>query len=194
MIGAIILGAGESKRMGEPKLLIEISGERVIDRIVDSFEAIVDETLVVLGYKPKIFIPVLEDIDIKWIINEDYKDGMLSSIKKGINHIRDCDAAFIALGDQPIIKRDFLIYAIKAWRNGAKLVSPIYRGKKGHPVLFDKSVFKEILCLDKDETLRKVIHSHDDDHKLIQTGKWAVTDFNTPDDYEMLKRNFKTLT
>lgn len=190
MIGAVILAAGESKRMGEPKLLLKIGGERVVDRVVNSFKKVTDELVVVLGHEPENLISILDELGVRWVINEEYHEGMVSSIKTGVEALKDCEALFLALGDQPIIEQDFLNAAINAWKNGAKLVSPVHKGKKGHPVLFDQSLFEEILSLKDDETLRKVIHAHDEDHELIDAGEWAIIDFDTPEDYQAIKEKF----
>ncbi|MBS3815170.1 MAG: nucleotidyltransferase family protein [Hadesarchaea archaeon] len=190
MIGAVILAAGESSRMGEPKLLLEIKGELVIKRLINVFEGIVDKKVVVLGHEPENLIPIINKSNAEWVINEDYKEGMSSSFKTGVSALEGCDAAFLVLGDQPIIRKDYLKKAVNAWKKSAKMVSPIHNGKKGHPVLFDQSLFNEILALNKDETVRKVIHAHDDEHELIESGEWAITDFDTPEDYERVKKKF----
>ena len=182
LIGAVILAAGESKRMGEPKLLLKIGGKRVIEWIADSFESVVDELIVVLGHKPELLIPALKELGLRWIVNENYRAGMASSFRKGLEQLRNCDAVFLALGDQPFVDRDFLAKAINAWKRGAKIVSPIYRGKKGHPVLFDRGLFGEILALGKHETIRDVVHRHSDERHLVEAGEWAVIDLDTPED------------
>jgi molybdenum cofactor cytidylyltransferase len=182
MIGAVILAAGESKRMGEPKLLLPVKGKRIIEWTVDSFKNVVDDVVVVLGHAPENLIPILKELEARWVINENYREGMASSFKKGLKELRSCEAVFLALGDQPFVARDFLTKAIGAWRGGAKVVNPIYKGKKGHPVLFDQSLFDEILTLQKHEMIRDVIHRHEDERCLIEAGEWAVVDLDTPEE------------
>ncbi len=184
MIGAVILAAGESKRMGEPKLLLQVGGKRVIEWTVDSFKSVVDDVIVVLGYKPENLIPILEKLGIRWIINENYHEGMVSSFKKGLGELKDCEAIFLALGDQPFVPQNFLTRAIEAWKGGAKVVNPVYKGKKGHPVLFDRSLFSEILSLRKHEMVRDVIYRHEGERRLVEAGKWAVIDLDTPKDFQ----------
>jgi molybdenum cofactor cytidylyltransferase len=183
MIGAVILAAGESQRMGEPKLLLRIEGKRMIEWVVNSFKGVVDELVVVLGHKPEGLIPTLEELGTRWVVNENYRRGMVSSFKKGLEQLKNCDAVFLALGDQPFVDRDFLMKAVHAWRGGAKIVSPVHKGKKGHPVLFDQSLFDEILSLREHEMIRDVIHRHEDEHHLVEAGEWAVTDFDTPESF-----------
>lgn len=190
MIGAVVLAAGESKRMGEPKLLLQIKGKRVIERVVDSFKGVVDELVVVLGHEPENLIPALDELGVRWMVNENYREGMASSFKRGLEEFRDCEAVFLALGDQPFVDRDFLVKAIDAWKAGAKLVSPVHKGKKGHPVLFDHALFDEIFSLQKHEMIRDVIHRHEDEHHLVEAGEWAVVDLDTPEGLRALKEKF----
>lgn len=181
VIGTVVLAAGESKRMGEPKLLLKIRGKSIIEHVVDAFKGMGD-VVVVLGHGPRLLIPALKGLGLRWVINENYREGMASSFKKGLEQLRNCDAVFLALGDQPFVDRGFLARAIDAWRGGAKIVSPVYQGKKGHPVLFDQSLFDEILALEKYETIRDVIHRHADERHLVEAGEWAVIDLDTPED------------
>jgi len=183
MVGAVILAAGESRRMGRPKLLLRIKGKRMIEWVVDSFNGVVDELVVVLGHDPESLIPTLEELGTRWVVNENYQEGMVSSFKKGLERLKNCDAVFLALGDQPLVDRDFLMKAVDAWKGGAKIVSPVYKGKKGHPVLFDQSLFDEILSLQEHEMIRDVIHRHGDKHHLVEAGEWAVTDLDTPESF-----------
>jgi len=186
MVGAVILAAGESQRMGEPKLLLRIEGKRIIEWVVDSFKNVVDELIVVLGHNPESLIPTLEKLGTRWVVNENYREGMVASFKKGLEQLKNCDAVFLALGDQPFVDRDFLMKAVDAWKEGAKIVSPVYKGKKGHPVLFDQSLFNEILSLQKHEMIRDVIHHHGDKHHLVEAGEWAVIDLDTPESFRKL--------
>jgi len=177
--------------MGEPKLLLEIGGKRAIKWIVDSFEGVVDELIVVLGHEPERLIPALKELGLKWVVNESYLEGMASSFKKGLEQLRDCDAVFLALGDQPFVDRDFLVKAVDAWRGGAKIVSPVYKGKKGHPVLFDRSLFDEILSLKEHEMIRNVIRRHENERHLAEAGEWAVIDLDTPEDVRKCWRSYR---
>lgn len=186
MVGAVILAAGESQRMGEPKLLMKIGRKRMIERVIDSFRDAVDDLVVVLGYNPENLVPILKQLGVRWVINKNYREGMVSSFKAGLEGLKGCDAVFLALGDQPFVDRDFLSKAIDAWRVGAKVVSPVYKGKKGHPVLFDRSLFDEILALQKNEFIRDVIHRHGENHRVIEAGEWAVTDLDTPESLRVL--------
>ncbi len=103
------------------------------------------------------------------------------------NEMRPC-AVFLALGDQPFVDRYFLLKAIEVWKGGAKIVSPVHKGKKGHPVLFDKNLFDEILSLEKQGMIRGVIHRHESEHHLVEAGEWAIIDVDTPETLKQLTR------
>jgi molybdenum cofactor cytidylyltransferase len=189
MIGAVVLAAGESKRMGEPKLLVEIRGKPMVEWVIDSFKRAVEDIVVVLGHRPEVVRPAIEKLGARWVVNENYAEGMVSSFKRGLDELKHCDAVFLALGDQPFVDRDFLLKAIDAWRGGAKIVSPVHKGKKGHPVLFDRSLFDEILFLEKQEMIRDVIHRHESEHHLVEAGEWAIIDIDTPETLGRLNLN-----
>jgi molybdenum cofactor cytidylyltransferase len=172
--------------MGKPKPLLKIGGKSIIERVVDSFK-VVDDIIVVLGHEPKRLIPVLQKLGVNWTVNLNYREGMASSFKEGVMKLKKFDAIFLALCDQPFIDRDFLVKAIDIWKRGAKIVSPVYKGKKGHPVLFDHSLFDEILALQRNEFIRDVIHRHGEDHHVIEAGEWAVTDLDTPETLRVLR-------
>jgi len=186
VIGAVILAAGESRRMGKPKPLLKIGDKSLIERALDAFD-LVDDIIVVLGHEPERLIQFLQELGVNCTVNPNYRKGMASSFKEGLKKFKKFNAVFLALCDQPIVDRDFLAKAIDAWKAGAKIVSPVYKGKKGHPVLFDRSLFEEILALKNGELIRDVIHRHEGKHYLIEAGEWAVTDIDTPDSLRAFK-------
>jgi len=192
MIGAVVLAAGESERMGKNKLLLEIKGKKVIELVIDALKGIVDDIIVVMGPNPERLVPILKKQGVRWTINENYREGMTSSFKKGLQETKNFEAVFLVLGDQPSINRDFLISMIEAWKEkGAKIVSPVYKGKKGHPVLFDKGLFDEIMSLKKGEIIRDIIHRHGGELHLIEAGEWALMDMDTPEGFEKMKKYIK---
>ncbi len=186
MIGAVILAAGESRRMGTQKLLLNIDEKPMIEHVVCSFKS-VDKLIVVLGHEPEKLTPILKKLGVRHAINKNYSEGMVSTFKVGLESLKDCKAVFLGLGDQPFVDGNYLRKAIEAWNNGAKVVSPVHNGKKGHPVLFDQSLFAEILGLGEGEFVRDVIHRHADSHELIEAGRWAITDVDTPESFRAIK-------
>jgi len=189
---AVVLAAGKSERMGKNKLLLKLKGKTLIALILDALEASkVDEIIVVLGNKPweiaDVIKPRLNRIRI--VVNERYEEGMTSSFKTGLGHIEHADAALLVLGDQLILDPIFVNVIIKQMeksRGKVLIVSPIYKGKRGHPVLFSKELFNEILNLEENEVIRDVIHRHSDSLLTIEGAEWTVMDIDTPKDLRKL--------
>ncbi len=187
-IAAIVLAAGRSERMGCNKLLLRLNDQTVIDRILTAVaDARVRETVVVLGYKPQQLIDVIaaRRNAVRTVINRDYLNGMTSSFQKGLQALYNVDATFLILGDQPMLDTSLLTLMIDHLRErtDALIVSPKYKGKSGHPVLFHRTLFNEILSLEKNATIRDIIHRHADVVLTIDAPEWTTMDMDTPDDY-----------
>ena len=193
-VAAIILAAGKSERMEKNKLLLKLRGKTLIELVLEALEASkVDEIIVVLGHKPWEIEDVIKSRvnRIRMVINERYEEGMTSSFKTGMRHVEHADAAFLVLGDQLILDPKFLDAMIKQMeenRGRALIVSPVFKGKKGHPVLFSKELFVEILSLEKNESIRDIIHRHGDSLLTIRGDKWTVMDIDTLENFTKAKR------
>jgi molybdenum cofactor cytidylyltransferase len=187
-VAAILLAAGKSTRMGRNKLLIKLCGKRLIDHILDALEAIqVSEIVVVLGHEPDRIITALKFRleKLKIVINNEYEKGMFSSFKTGLRKISSADAILVLLGDQIILEPNFLNLMVGELENkkgNVLIVSPIYKGKKGHPLLFSKKLFAEILHMKETETIRDIVHRHKDSLLTIEAKKWTIKDIDTPED------------
>lgn len=188
MTAAIVLAAGKSERMGKNKLLLRLNDITVIDTILDAVTtANINETVMVLGHKPEQLVEAIQPRRgaVKTIINEDYESGMISSFQKGLQLLLYVDAAFLVLGDEPILDSTFLNAMIQHMENAhdnALLVSPIHKGKKGHPLLIHRQLFGEILGLEKAETMRDVVQRHADRLLAIEAPEWTTMDIDTPED------------
>jgi molybdenum cofactor cytidylyltransferase len=160
MTEAIVLAAGKSERMGQNKLLLRLNDTTVIDAILDAVAAAnIDETVIVLGHTPEQIIETIQPRRgaVKTVINEDFERGMISSFQKGLQLLPYVDAVFLVLGDEPILDSNFLNTMIQHMENShgnALLVSPIHKGKKGHPLLVHRQLLSEILGLEKTATMR----------------------------------------
>ncbi len=191
---AVVLAAGKSERMGRNKLLLKLDGKRLIDHILDALEnSKVDEIFVVLGNKPwEITDAVKSRLNrTRIVVNERPEEEMTSSFKAALKQIQYADAVLLVLGDQLIPDPKFintLIEEMEEKRGKVLIVSPVYRGKKGHPLLFSKQLFKEILNLKKDETIRDIIHRHSDMLLSLEGEEWTIRDIDTPKDFEEAKR------
>ena len=160
MISAILLAAGQSKRMnGENKLTKEIQGTPLIKLSVKNILASsIDELIVVLGYQKEIIEKLIDKNEkIKFAFNKDFESGMASSIKTGLNHLfNNTEAFFICLGDMPMVNSDIYNQLIKS-KNQKNIIVPTYNNQQGNPVLFDKSMREKVIDITGDVGAKKIL-------------------------------------
>jgi molybdenum cofactor cytidylyltransferase len=195
MISGILLAAGESSRMqGAFKPLLKWGKRTVIGECVHQMRnSQLAEIFVVLGHREMEIRQVLSGSGVQYVINEDYRRGMLSSIKSGLALISpNADAALIALVDQPMISKEVIDILIDAFNNGEKgIVLPTYRGKRGHPVIVAAKYFDDVMQLDEaaPEGMRQFIDGHRGDTLEVPVDTAAVIeDIDLPEDYERLSK------
>ncbi len=184
-VASVILAAGASTRMGVNKLLLRVEGKYVIEWILDTVTRVSVQTIVVLGHNPRELVPLISSYDVNMVINENYSAGMTSSFKKGVLEVSE-EAAFLVLGDQLGVETDLMKLMIHKMEGDEDVlvVSPIFDGGKGHPVLFRDKLFPKILALDNRETLRDLINSYEDNHYTVQGNQLYVMDFDTPEEFK----------
>ena len=188
--GAVVLAAGKSSRMGANKLLLEVAGRTVLDRLLDAL-TLVDEVVVVTGYNPESIRKIAKAHDIRVANNPDYEKGMTTSFQTGIRALVGVDAAFLFLGDQLGLRPEHIRRMVAAMEDvsGTLIVSPTHGEKRGHPVLFRASLFEEIL--EADGTLKEIVDAHTNAHVNVEGGEWSTLDFDTPADFERAKRLYE---
>jgi len=190
MIAAILLAAGQSKRMnGENKLTKEIKGSPLIKLSVKNILASsIDELIVVLGYQKEIIEKFIDkNKKIKFIFNKDFESGMASSIKTGIDNLSEkTEAFFICLGDMPMVSPDIYNQLIKS-KDNKEIIVPTYKGQQGNPVLFDKSMKEKVLDIRGDVGAKKILELNKDKILNLKINDQSVTkSFNTQDDFSSL--------
>ena len=198
IIGAVVLAAGKSERMKQNKLFLNLNGKALIDNILDAVAAAgIDEQVIVLGYKPERVIETIKPRlgKLKIAVNEDYEQGMTSSFQKGLQMLPHVDAAFLVLGDEPIFDPNLLKLMVQQMENSqgkALIVNPIHKGKNGHPLLFHRQLFAEILNLKNPQTIRDIVHRYADRLLTIEAPQWTIMDIDTPEDYARISGLLKT--
>lgn len=163
---AIILAAGQSRRMGQiNKLLIEVDGKSMVRHAVDAArEAGAAPIIVVTGHQPD----ALRDAaggDVTFVHNPDYADGLSTSLRAGIAAVSDdCDGALIALGDMPKVTADHLRRLVAAHDpdEGHLICVPTREGKRGNPVFWDRRFFDDMSALGGDVGAKHLIGDFDD--------------------------------
>ena len=148
MISAILLAAGQSKRMGdENKLVKNFQGIPLIKHSVRNILAsFIGELIIVLGHQKEIIEKLIDKNEkIKFVFNQDFESGIATSIKTGLNHLsEETEAFFICLGDMPMVNKDIFNLLIKS-KNNREIIVPTYKNKQGNPILFSKSMKKKIM-------------------------------------------------
>ena len=192
--GAIVLAAGKSSRMGRNKLLITINGRMVIDRLLDVLEDTVDKIVVVTGYNPESIQNAVKSRDIKLVHNSEFEKGMTSSVRAGLSIVRDMDAVFLVPGDQLGIDANLIEKMKKTIIEDqeALIVSPIFEGKRGHPILFRNLLFNDVLLLSEEMTLRDLVKRYEFAHRFVESDEWCTRDFDTPNDLENAKKYWQS--
>jgi len=183
MISAILLAAGQSKRMnGENKLIKIINNQPLIKHSINNIlESDVDELIVVVGYQEEIIKKlIIKSEKIKIIPNKNYENGMASSIKEGLKHLsKKTDYFFICLADMPNINKQVYNSLIKSKKNH-KIIIPAYKGQRGNPVLFDRSMKKLIMNIEGDMGAKKIINMYEKKIFTFEINDQSIIqDFNT---------------
>ena len=187
MISAILLAAGQSKRMnGENKLTKKIQGIPLIKHSVKNIlSSSVDELIVVLGYQKKIIEKLIgKNEKIKTVFNENFENGIASSIKTGLNHFSEkTEAFFICLGDMPLVNYNIYNQLIKS-KDNKKIIVPTYKKQQGNPVLFDKSMKEKVIDVSGDVGAKKIFELNKDKILNLEINNQSITkSFNTQDDF-----------
>ena len=187
-IWAIVLAAGSSSRMGKPKMLLPFQGKTIIETVVLNIKLILNKNiLVVLGSNNEEISKQIHKLQVKTCFNNNYPEGMLSSIICGINRLPENVKAFlIFLGDQPQIPDSVARQVINSWKNSKKGIAiPIFNGKRGHPVLIDAKYKTKIQKLDPKQGLRQLMTGNKNDILEVECEYPEILrDIDTPKDYQ----------
>lgn len=187
--GAIVLAAGMSSRMGEPKMLLPWTNDKtIIEHLVEQLiRSRVDHIVVVTGHGGDEIRRLLKPLDIILVQNRHYRQGeMLSSLKAGLQALPpSVAAAMIVLGDQPRLEPKVIYKVLKSYAETTRTIAaPSYNHRRGHPIVIGRTHWKEILALREDQSLRDVLNAHQDEILYVDVNTDSVLrDVDTPFDY-----------
>lgn len=192
-VSAILLAAGESKRMGQPKQLMPLDQTTILGKTLKNLlNSMVSEIIVVLGYKAEEVIKTITDKPVKIVVNPNYQQGMSTSIIAGLKLIDSRAQAFmLALGDQPYINSQTINSLIEAFGTNDKgIVIPVYQGRRGHPVVFAIRYQGKLLKLKGDVGGREIVDQRSDDVLEVAVNCEGIhIDIDTLDNYTWRKVN-----
>lgn len=192
MIVAIVLSAGESSRMGNPKALLPIGGVSFIERIVEGFRATkAGRIVVVLGHRAAELRKEIVKLPVTIVLNGDYAQGQLSSLNAAIRTLaaqkppEGVAGILVHLVDHPFVSPALVNQMIERFYASKKLiVVPRYKGRRGHPVLFSSGLFAELLNTPLEQGAKAVVHAHRDETLEIETDyEGVIIDIDTPEEY-----------
>ena len=193
-VAAIVLAAGQSRRMGPVnKLLVDVGGKPMVAHAVDAaLRAGADPVVVVTGHQDRAIRHALGDRAVTFVHNPDHAQGLATSLARGIAALsNDVTAVVVCLGDMPHVTHEIIDKLISSYNplEGRSIVIPTYQGKRGNPVLWDRQFFDAMRRLAGDVGARHLIGEHEDKVAEIACGNDAVlTDFDTPEALARLGR------
>lgn len=157
IVRPVILAAGAGRRFGGDKLLALVDGEPMIRIVASAYAELCGRLTIVITSDPRLW-SALDGLPIDVVVNEHADEGIASSIRAGIANNGDRPAVMIALADEPRVDRPLVTRVMQRWHDTkAPIVVPRYNGEPGHPVLFDRSMFSDLLVLDGDRGAKGLI-------------------------------------
>jgi molybdenum cofactor cytidylyltransferase len=186
-IWAIVLAAGESTRMGTPKMILPYEGMTIIEKVLENILASdIEKVVAVLGSHKNEVLKVIERFPVLHCYNNNFKNGMLSSVKCGFEFLPgNFHAAMVFLGDQPMVETSVINKMIDVYSGSGKgILVPVFENQRGHPLMADKKYRDEIINLDDPEGLKGLLRRHPDDLLEVATENPSVLkDIDTMEDY-----------
>lgn len=189
----VLLAAGTSSRMSDFKLLLPYKNKPILQHVIDAIRASkLDKVIVVLGYNRETLLDKVDFSGIEIVFNPEFKMGQSASLKTGLSHVSTLSsAAIFILGDQPLITSAIIDRLVDSYQQSkSKIVLPTYKGRRGNPVIMNRSLFPELMMLTGDTGGRELIRKY---HKFVteveMNDKAVIGDIDTDEDYQRLMSN-----
>lgn len=189
MIAGIVLAAGRSTRLGQPKQLLPYQGRPLLAWALAAMSAsVVDNTYVVLGHEAERVQREVELAGVRVIHNARYAEGLSTSLQAGLAALgAEVEAAVIAVGDQPLLGPDAIDAVVAAYRDtGAALVAADYGDHQGTPMLLARSLWPAAQQITGDQGARALLRAHPEGVVTVPVAPTAGVDVDTWDDFEQL--------
>jgi molybdenum cofactor cytidylyltransferase len=184
-LGAVIMAAGGSRRMGSTKQLLELEGRPLVVRAVDAMlRAEVRPVVVVLGAHAEDVRASLNGLPVLTVLNTDWGSGLASSIRMGVAAVLEADpaveAVLLAPCDQPALSPAIVQDLAALFRRSGHIAAARFGGRNGAPAVFGRPYFAELCALQGDEGARRILNASNDVATLDLPE--LATDLDTPDD------------
>lgn len=189
---AILLAAGESRRMGRPKALLDWQGTTLLDYQISALQdAGVGRVVVVLGHQPEKLTPIITGRQgVAWTVNPNYAQGKTTSIKAGLNAFglgsNGISVILILNVDQPRTSGTVREVLRRHWETGKLVTIPTFKGKGGHPIALDPALLPELLLIVEESLgVKAVVQAHSDStNRTEMSDSEILWDLNTPEEYQ----------
>ena len=189
MLAAVILSGGASSRMGSPKALLAYQGRPFLEHLLEvTKHPKIGVRRIVLGAHAE---PIAKNIALaahEIVINADWEKGQLSSIQAAIRSLQHLpqrtDGLLLCLIDHPLISRALVNYLVEEFyaASCAKILLPVYEGRRGHPLIFPASLYEELLRAPEDKGARAVVWAHAADVIEVPTEEeGCILNLNDPE-------------
>jgi molybdenum cofactor cytidylyltransferase len=194
MLAAVILAAGESRRMGSPKALLLYHDRTFLEHLLDvTRHPKIGLQRIVLGAGAENIIQHAELDRSLTVVNPDWQQGQLSSIQAGVRVVSqtDADGMLVCPVDHPLITSALVNDMVGAfYRSGKAVIAPTFQGRRGHPVIFARRLFDELLAAPADTGARAVVWNNPDDVEEVPTlEEGAVINLNDEATYRRATQN-----
>ena len=190
-VAAVVLAAGGSTRMGQLKQLLPVGGRPMVRRVTSAVcKAGLTQVVVVVGAQADAVSRALASLAVDVVVNEAWAEGMSTSVRAGLRVVRpEIQAVLLVLADQPALTPDLVRTLVARYQaTGALIVAPFYQGQRGNPVLFDRTLFAELLAVEGDRGGRLLIMSHQEQVERVEIDDPAVImDIDTRHDYDRVR-------
>lgn len=185
-VAAIVLAAGQSRRMGGPnKLLAKFDGVPLARQIAErALVSKADPVIVVTGHRAEDIGEALKGLDVTFVHNPDFADGLATSLKTGLSAVPErVGGALVLLADMPGVTTAIIDRLIDAFRARAApaIVLPTFAGKRGNPVLWARAFFPELMAVSGDTGARHLLSLHEEAVERVEIGAAAGLDVDTPE-------------
>jgi molybdenum cofactor cytidylyltransferase len=186
-IGAVVLAAGGSSRLGTPKQLLKFRGETLVRRAAKAaLKSVCDRVVVVVGNHAQQMRQEVDDLPVSVVENENWQSGISTSIRAGLERISSEDGVVITLCDQPFMTAAVLNELVSTHhQTRLAIVASTYGTARGVPAFFAPELFNELASLTKDEGARRIIASHPEKVATVEFPQGAI-DIDTPEDRDRL--------
>ena len=194
-VSAIVLAAGQARRMGALKLALPLGPQSVLRHVVEAALASpVDEVVVVLGHgAAELTAELPKHSRVRPVYNPQFAQGQSTSVRAGINALpSEVEGAIFLLGDQPLVRPETIAALVATFRSyPAPIVQPLYHGIPGNPVLFARTLFPELLQVTGDRGGRELLDTHRREMAAVDLNLEAPEDIDTREDYDKITDRFR---